>query len=191
MTTISETVKSIMLLEAFAEEAKRLAGLRRDELGLKARKQLEEDGTAPSWHVPAVAKVTLGVTKTAAYVSDVAKLTAWAAARHPQQIEQVIRPAFVTSLLASLEIEGEVAVDKETGEIVPGIGVRQGGMPKNLSIVAERGVKAGMAELVTGMLATAHPELTAGPAEPALPAPDDPWLPSGDPFAAFPPAGAQ
>lgn len=186
--SIADDAKSILLLEAFADEAKRIAGQRRAALSERARKELLEDGIAPSWHLPKVAKVVLGVTKEAAYVADADKLTAWIASRHPHQLVQTVRPAFVTHLVASVVVEGDVAVDKETGEIVPGIGVRHGGLPASLSIKAEPGVKAELAELVTQMLATAHPDLTAG-TEPALPAPDDPWLPSGDPFAAFPARG--
>ena len=186
--SIADDAKTILLLEAFADEAKRLAAERRAGLSERARKQLLEDGIAPSWHLPKVAKVVLGVTKDAAYVADMAKLTAWVAAKHPEQMERSVRPAFVSGLLAGLALEGDVAVDRVTGEIVPGIGVRQGGLPANLSIKAEPGVKAELAELVTQMLATAHPELSAG-AKPAIPAPDDPWLPSGDPFAAFPARG--
>lgn len=186
--SIADDARTILLLEAFADEAKRLAGERRASLSARARKQLAEDGIAPSWSLPEVAKVTLGTTKTAPYVADMAKLTAWVAAKHPVQMEQSVRPAFITGLLSGLAVEGDVAVDRATGEIVPGIGVRQGGLPANLSIKAEPGVKAELAGLVTQMLATAHPELTAG-GEPALPAPDDPWLPSGDPFAAFPARG--
>lgn len=186
--SIADDARTILMLEAFAEEAKRLAGERRVRLSERARKQLADDGIAPSWTLPEVAKVTLGTTKTAPYVADMAKLTAWVAAKHPSELEQTVRAAFVTRLLGQVQICGEVVADPETGEIVPGIAVRKGGLPGNLSIKAEPGIKPAMAEMVTAMLATAHPAI-AGPVEEAPPAPDDPWLPSGDPFAAFPPRG--
>lgn len=186
--SIADDTKKVLLLEAFADEAKRIAAEHRAALTERARKQLAEDGIAPSWNLPQVAKVTLGVTKTAAYVSDAAKLARWVEFNHPDEMESVVRGAFLARLLASVVVEGDVAVDKETGEIVPGIGVRRGGLPANLTIKPEAGVKQDLAGLVTQMLATAHPELTAG-TEKELPAPDDPWLPSGDPFAAFPARG--
>lgn len=187
--SIADDAKTILLLEAFADEAKRLAGERRTRLAERARKQLAEDGIAPSWHLPAVAKVTLAVTKTALHVADERKLTEWVIARFPDETERTVKARFITALLGRLKVEGDVAVDPATGEIVPGIGVRQGGQPANLSVKAEPGVKDDLAGLVAQMLAAAHPEIAA-PAETALPAPEDPWLPSGDPFAAFPARGA-
>ena len=188
--SIAEDAKSILMLEAFAEEAKRLAGERRLRLAERARKQLEDDGIAPSWTLPEVARVTLGTTKTAPYVTDIEKLTAWVAAKYPDELLTVIRPAFATRLLGMVRVCGDVVADPETGEIVPGVGVRQGGLPDKLSIRAEPGIKPAMAEMVTAMLATAHPAI-AGPVEEAPKAPDDPWLPSGDPFAAFPPKAGE
>lgn len=185
--SIADDVRNILLLEAFADEAKRLAAERRNQIAGAARAQLEKDGVAPSWTLPNVAKVTLAVTKQAAYVADMAKLTAWVAARHPEELEHAIRPSFVTQLLSNVAIEGEVGVDRSTGEIVPGIGVRLGGRPGNLSVRAEPGIKAELGVMVTQMLATTHPEIT-GPVEQPK-APDDPWLPTGDPFAAFPARG--
>lgn len=188
--SIADDAKTILLLESFADEARRLAGERRAALAERARKQLETDGIAPTWRLPEVATVTLTVTKTAAYVADEAKLLDWVYAKHPNEIEEVVRvrSAFLGQLLASVVVEGDVVADPETGEIVPGIGVRHGGRPDKLSIRAAAGVKAGMAELVTQMLATAHPAIAAQ-AQDATPRPDDPWLPTGDPFAAFPPRG--
>lgn len=188
--SIADDAKTILLLESFAAEAKRLADERRAALAERARKQLESDGIAPTWRLPEVATVTLGVTKTAAFVADEAKLLAWVHAKHPGHLEEIVRvrPAFLAQLLAAVVVEGEVVADPETGEIVPGIGVRHGGRPDKLSIRAAAGVKAGMAELVAEMLATAHPAIAA-PSADVPPAPNDPWIPAGDPFAAFPARG--
>lgn len=188
--SIADDARTILMLEAFADEAKRLAGERRAALNERARKQLQDDGIAPSWHLPEVAKITLGVTKTAPFVADESKLLDWVHAKHPGQLEEIVRVrgAFLAQLLAKVVVDGDVVADPETGEIVPGIGVRRGGLPGNLSIKAEPGIKPAMAEMVTAMLATAHPAIV-GPVEDAPKAPDDPWLPSGDPFAAFPARG--
>lgn len=186
--SIADDTRTILLLEAFADEARRLASERRAALTVRARKQLETEKIAPAWHLPQVAKVTLGVTKAAAFIADAAKFAAWVAARFPDQMEQTIRPAFSDQLLKSLALEGESAVHLETGEIVPGIAVRKGGQPANLSVKPEPGIKHELAATVARMLATAHPEIVA--TDKALPAPNDPWIPSGDPFAAFPAGGA-
>ncbi len=186
--SIADDVRIILMLEAFADEAKQLAGVHRAALAERARKQLAEDGIAPSWHLPAVAKVTLGVTKEAVFIADPVKFTAWVAARFPHEMEQVVRSAFAAQLITSLVAEGDSAVYRETGEIVPGVGVRKGGLPANLSVKAEPAVKAELGEFATRMLAAAHPAIA--PATDEQPStPGDPWIPSGDPFAAFPARG--
>ena len=191
---IAEETRNIIALEALADEAKRIAAGKRDALAIEARRQLTDSGVAPSWAVPEVAKVTLGLTKTAAFVADEAKLTAWMEARHPARVETTrqIRSPFLTQFLSGLAHEGEQAVDRETGEIVPGVAVRKGGQPASLSIKAEPEVKRTIAATVGLMLATAHPAIV-GAREPDLPAVAEPWIPAGDPFAAFPaaPAGGQ
>lgn len=186
--SIADDVRAVLLLEAFADEAKAIAAQHRAALNERARRELDNDGIAPSWNLPAVAKVTLGVTKAAPFVADPAKFTAWVAARYPDEMEQAIRSAFAARFLTSLAIEGDCAVDKETGEIVPGIGVRRGGLPANLTVKADPGIKAELAEFATQMLAAAHPAIGPAQEAPVCP-PADPWIPSGDPFAAFPARG--
>lgn len=188
MSTIADDVRNILILEAFATEATKLAAIRRRSLDERARKQLNEEGIAPSWELPNVAKVTLALTKQALFVADVDKLTAWMGARRPEAVEQVaqLKPGAAAQLVGTLIIDGDVAVDPETGEIVPGIGVRKGGQPKSLSVVQADGVKAVVAAQVAQMLTTAHPAI-AGPVEQPS-APDSPWVPAGDPWAAFTPA---
>lgn len=187
---IAEETRNIIALEALAEHATQLAKAKRAELDATARKQLAESGVAPSWAVPELAKVTLSLSKTATVVTDGAKLLAWMEARYPARVETIrrVREPFLTQFLKTLAVSGEQAVDRETGEIVPGVAVRKGGQPVHLSIKAEPQVKRDMAETVAALMASAHPAIVGAP-EPELPAVEDPWVPAGDPFALFPAGG--
>jgi hypothetical protein len=185
---IAEETRHIIALEALAEHATQLAKGKRAEIDAQARKELTEKGVAPSWAVPELAKVTLSLSKTATVVTDAAKLLAWVADRYPARVETIrrIREPFLSTFLKTLAVAGEQAVDRETGEIVPGVTVRKGGQPVHLSIKAEPEVKQAMAETVAALMASAHPAIVGAPAEPELPAVADPWVPAGDPFALYP-----
>lgn len=188
--TIKDDVRNILILEAFATEATRIAATKRIALNEQARQQLETEGVAPSWTLPGVAKVGLSFTKQAAAVTDMVKLTDWMVAKHHDLTETIvqIRPTQLTRFLAELSTEDGVPVDKETGEIVPGITIRPGGQPKSLSVIPDPGVKVTISDQVAQMLATAHPAVTGAPdSAPTLP--DSPWVAAGDPWAAFTPGG--
>jgi hypothetical protein len=58
-------------------------------------------------------------------ITDERKFLQWVQDRHPDEIEQTIRPAFRTKILDSAKKYGE-AVDPTTGEVVPGIELRHG-----------------------------------------------------------------
>lgn len=189
---IAEETRNIIALEALAEHAKSLAAEKRAGIDAEARRQLTESGVAPSWAVPELAKVTLALSKTATVVTDTAKLTAWMEDRYPARVETIrrIREPFLTQFLKTLAVSGDQAVDRETGEIVPGVTVRKGGQPVHLSIKAEPEVKQAMAETVAALMASAHPAIVGAP-QSELPAVADPWVPAGDPFALFPAGGAE
>ena len=186
----ADIVRNILVLEAFAAEAKTIAARHRARLAETARTELEQEGTAPSWRLPDVARVVLPVSQQQIVVTDSAALQAWVEHHNPEEIEEVttrkVRASYVTVLLGEVIAEGTAAVWKQTGEIVPGITVRPGGQPGALTITAEKGVKAYVADTVSAMLGTAHAAITATPTDEPVPAVDDPWSAVGDPFALFP-----
>ncbi len=186
--TLADDTRAILVLEAFAAEAKRLADAKRAELASAARAQLDRDGVAPSWTLPAIAKVTLGLTRETIEIADSDKLLAWVQQRNPAEVEQLsrVRPAYVNALLGQVKAEGDLVVWLETGEIVPGLTVRTGGKPKSLTITPQPGIKAAVAAGVAEMLGTAHAAITA-PADTASAV--DAEIGAGDPFALFPPTG--
>jgi hypothetical protein len=72
------------------------------------------------------------VSKEAPYVADPSALAEWVKGRYPSEIREVVNPAFQSALLARLSPVGEVVMDRFTGEVVPGLGVRPGGLPQSL-----------------------------------------------------------
>jgi len=205
MSSRADTVKAILVLEAFAEEAKRVAGEHRARLGEQAIAELEKQGTAPTWRLVDIARVTLPLSKQKIDVSDPDKLLTWVEARHPDEVEVItttrVRREFVDALLAYLVVVDDTVMHPETAEIVPGLKVRPGGIPGTLTITAEKGVKTVVAATAREMLGTAHAALVApivngetAPAEPATFSADgDPFAlfpPAADPFAAHPPVGS-
>lgn len=193
----ADTVKQILVLEAVSAHAKQLANEQRELLQDEAKAELEKDGTAPTWRLPSVARVTLPISTQSIEVSNADHLLEWVQHRYPAEVETVstvrVRPSFVTALTGTLlRADEDVVIDPETGEIVPGLSVRPGGTPKALSITAERGVKAAIAAYAadmmrTGVWALPGPVVDAEPvAPPAAPAT---FMADGDPFALFPPNG--
>lgn len=132
----SERLTQIMRLEALAAAAKTAAADHRAELGAEAAAEFEREGTAPTWRLSDLGTVTLPVSKQAAYVADPKAFIEWCALRYPSEVETIaqLRPAFQAALLARLHLEGTSAVDPTTGEEVPGLAVRPGGIAKSLSI---------------------------------------------------------
>lgn len=139
-----ERVREVLRLEGLAAAAYRRAAQHRAELDREARAELEREGTAPSWRLPDIGTVALPLSKEAAVVADVGDLAKWVAARYPTEVEQVrqVRPAFQTALLQRVVCTDDVVVDPETGEVIPGLAVRPGGVPKTLTITASRDAKA-------------------------------------------------
>lgn len=192
----ADIVRNIVVLEQFAAEARRLRDEYRAQLVADASAELTEQGSAPTWRMPEVATVSLAVTKQSIVVADSDILQAWVAHRHPSEIDTQIttrvRPAFLTALLGSLKAEDGIVIDPETGEIVPGLSVLEGGKAGPLSIRPDKALKATVAAAVGEMLGTARAALVPVPAE-ALEGVigQDVWSAEGDPFALFPAAGEQ
>ena len=149
-----ERIQEILRLEGVATAARRQAEQRRAELDAEARAELEAQGTAPTWRIPGLGTVSLPVSKEAAVVADTAAFAAWCAQRHSANVETVtvVRPAFQAALLARVVCDGDVVVDPDTGEAIPGLAVRPGGQPRALTIRADRDVTRAAAELGEQML---------------------------------------
>lgn len=157
----SDRLQQILRLEALAAAAKTAAADHRAELGAEAAAEFEREGQAPTWR-DELGTITLPVSKQAAYVSDARAFVEWCTLRYPSEVETIaqLRPAFQAALLARLHLEGSSAVDPATGEEVPGLAVRPGGIPKSLSIrpSAEAAVvfaEAGR-QMLEGLLAPAE-----------------------------------
>lgn len=139
-----ERVQEILRLEGLADAAMKRAKEVRTALDTEARAELEQQGTAPSWRMPDIGTVALPLSKEAPVVSDIAALLTWCKERYPTEVVAVeqIRAAFQTALLGRVACAGDVVIDPTTGEIVPGMSVRPGGVAKSLSITPGAGVKA-------------------------------------------------
>ncbi|TDC48847.1 hypothetical protein E1258_27630 [Micromonospora sp. KC207] len=140
----TERVQEVLRLEGLADAAKKRAAEHRAALDADARAELEREGTAPSWRLPDIGTVALAVSKEAPVVADIEALTKWCLARYPGEVETVhqIRASFQTALLGRVVCDGDVVVDPGTGEVVPGMAVRLGGMPQSLSIRPSRDARA-------------------------------------------------
>jgi hypothetical protein len=135
--TRAEITRQILTWEAVATRAQAVAAELRTQLADAARKELVEQGTAPTWRMPDLAVVTLPVSKPAVVVADQVALTQWAANHRPDEVELAIRPASLKALLRQVEADGDVVYLPGDGEIVPGLEPSPGGQPKSLMIRAD------------------------------------------------------
>lgn len=160
----AEMTRRVLLLEAAAAELTARAKTIRDDLNADARAEYEEQGSAQTWRFE-IGTWSQGVSKEAATVTDGAELVGWVKRRYPTEIVEVINPAFQRALLGRLSPAGEVVSDPATGEVVPGLGVRPGGVPLTLRFkpngdaqaVADHAAFA-LVEQVTGALGIEAPD---------------------------------
>jgi hypothetical protein len=117
-----------------------------------------------------IGSVTYAKGRASAAVTDREAFEEWVAANHPEEIETVVpepivrvRPAYEALLTSAAKQMGE-AVDATTGEVVPGIEVRQGDPYTTVRLAgdAEEQVAAAwksgeLAELIGGLLAIESP----------------------------------
>ena len=129
----AEATRQVLLVRAARDQLDKLEKELRSALDADARAELVEHGTAPTWRLD-IGTWTLPVSKETAYVADEAALLAWVKERNPTEVETTerIRPAFLTALLGWLDIITDEAIVPDTGEVVPGVGVRPGGQPQAL-----------------------------------------------------------
>jgi hypothetical protein len=164
----TKVVQAILWLDQLAAVAKAEGQKLRVDLAADARAELEEQGTAPTWRIPDVATVAARVSKDAVRITNEPEFTAWVKERYPEGIETVtrVRNAWATTFLGEAGVIGDVAVDSETGEVVPGLAVNVGGEFAGISITATGTAKQVFAALAgEGLRKLA---LTASPAVPTV-----------------------
>jgi hypothetical protein len=152
----SDKIQERLRRTALAEAWKAAADTLTDELEQEAREELARNGTRPSWSVQDIADVVLPLSKQAVVIDDIDALKKWTAAEHPEQIqtETTVRPAFQKYLLENARIVDGAPV-LEDGTPIPGLKVRQGGIPGTLSFKPTTEVKALLANYAAQEVARA------------------------------------
>lgn len=140
----TERLQEVLKLEGIAAAATTRAQYYREELAFDARDELAREGSAPTWRMPDLATVTLAVSKEVPYVKDEDALLKWCKTQYPDHVETVekVLSSFRAHLLVRSIVSGDTVVDENTGEIIPGLGVRPGGQPGSLSIRASHAARA-------------------------------------------------
>jgi hypothetical protein len=158
----ADLTKQVLLYDQLAAAAKAKAAEARELLDTAAREELSSQGMAPTWRLPDIGTISLPVTQEAIYICDGNALMDWLQAREPYAIDLVraINPQHQRDLEKRLIISGEDVVDTATGEVVPGYGVRRGGLPLALSIRPTGEAKAIMRRHADGLLASFEASLT-------------------------------
>lgn len=135
----AERLQALMRLEGLASAARELAAEHQIALNAEACAEYEKEGSAPTWRLPDLGTIILPVSKETPVVQDAAAFVGWCRERYPSEVETLaqIRPHFQAALLKRVQPLGEVVMDPSTGEAIPGLGVRAGGIPKALTIRAD------------------------------------------------------
>lgn len=132
----------------------------RNDLEEEALAEYQKHGTAVSWRTPDI-NVVAAVSKEAVTVSDLPALVEWVKERHPTEVENVptVRAAWLGGLLSSALPAGDVVCDPETGEVIPGLGVRAGGVFGGIRIVPSAQAKQALAAVAKAHVADVLPRL--------------------------------
>lgn len=142
----ADLTKTVLLYDQLAAAAKDKAAIARAELDRQAKAELESQGMAPTWRLPDVGTITLPISQETIYVSDADVLAKWAIDQAENAVgvvtKLVLNPEFQRELEKRLVVSGDVVVDSQTGEVVPGYAVRHGGLPMSLSIRPSADAKA-------------------------------------------------
>lgn len=164
----ADLTRQVLLFEQLAAAAKAKAAEARAELDQQAKTELETQGMAPTWRLPDVGTISLPVSQQSIYIADGNALMDWVAAREPVTAIDLVRcinPQYQRELEKRLVISGDDVVDQTTGEVVPGYGVRQGGLPMALRIVPSGEARAMARVYADGLLERFEATLT-GEVEP-------------------------
>ena len=149
----ADDIRLAMLWEQVARAARDRAAVHRQGLADQAAAEVAA-GVVPTWRLPDLATVTLPVSREAPIVTDPAALAAWCERHHPTEVETLrqVRASYLPALLSALECDGDVVCDPDTGEVIPGLGVRPGGQVGALSIRPAAGVRDVLAREVGGLV---------------------------------------
>ena len=139
-----ERVRRVLIWESVAREAMEKAAAERAELDAAARKELEDEGTAPTWRIPDVGTVSLPVSVEKPFVADEAAFLEWVRKAAEDEVEHIerVRPAFAAVVLQRVDAVTDYCIDPDTGEVIPGLGVRPGGHPQPLRFLPSKDAKA-------------------------------------------------
>lgn len=168
----SELVRAVVWLDQVAEMAKARSKEFRDQLAADARAEYVEQHTAPTWRLPDLATVAMSVSTERAEVTNDIAFMDWVTARYPGKVETVSRvhAGWMERFLkaAPIHVDGDrmYATDPETGEVVPGVSVRPGGVPLGVSVRVTAAAKEVFSKLATHGLQRLA--LEAGPAVPTV-----------------------
>lgn len=163
----ADLTRQVLLFEQLAAAAKAKAAIARAELDVQAKAELETQGMAPTWRLPMVGTISLPVSQEQVYIADGNAFMDWLERHQPAAIDRIraVNPQWQAKLEKTFEISGDVVVDPATGEVVPGYGVRRGGLPMALRIVPSGEAKAMAREYAEGLLANFEATLTGEVAE--------------------------
>lgn len=164
----TEITQAIIWLDQLAAAAKAEGAKLREQIYADAKAEYEEQGTAPTWRIPDVATIAASVSHESVSVGDAKAFAAWVRERYPTEVEDVptVRPAWLAGFLERAEPNGDVACDPTTGEVVPGLSVREGGRFAGVSIRPTADAKAVFAAVASTSLAKLAAE--AGPSVPVV-----------------------
>lgn len=163
----ADLTKQVLLYEQLAAAAKAKAAIARAELDMQAKAELETQGMAPTWRLPQVGTISLPVSQESIYIADGNALMDWLERNQPAAIDRIraINPQWQAKLEKTFVISGDAVVNPDTGEVVPGYGVRHGGLPMALRIVPSGEAKAMAREYADGLLERFEATLTGEAAE--------------------------
>lgn len=124
----AEATRQVLLLEAARDQLDARAKALREGMNADAVAEYEEQGSAQTWRFD-IGTWSQGVSREAPVVADPAAFAAWVKDRYPTAVIEQVVPAFQKALLASLDCITDFVIHPDTGEVVPGLGVRPGGRP--------------------------------------------------------------
>jgi len=127
----TETATRVLFLEQLAAEAKAAAAILRNDLFADARAEFEEQGTAPTWRIPISSRSPRRVARsrrssaTATFrAMGGGALSDGGRDDRPPVVAAGVREAGPDPLRRG----GFVVSDPETGEVIPGLDARPGGV---------------------------------------------------------------
>jgi hypothetical protein len=153
-------VRDAVWWDCVAEQAKARAQAARQVLAAEASAELERDGIAPTWRIPGLGTVPLGVTSDTVVVDDADAYTKWVADRYPTEVETVahVRGVFDGHLRRAAAERGDPPCDPKTGKVIPGLRFVAGGQPRGIQIRPDSAAKEALSQVASGWLDSWAPD---------------------------------